>query len=133
MTSASLALQTAVYTALTGDAALTALVDAVYDHVPEDAALPYVQIGDGSVSPFTAGGLDGEEHQLTCHVWTQAHGLTQAKQIMAAVREVLDGADLSLGGAHLVLLDFTFADILRDPEGGTQHGVLQFRALTQGL
>ena len=133
MTSAALALQTAIYTALTGDAALTALVDAVYDHVPADAALPYVQIGDGSISPFTATGLDGEEHQLTCHVWTQAHGLSQAKQIMAALRDVLDGAELTVASAHLVLLTFTFADTLRDPEGGTQHGVLQFRALTQSL
>lgn len=133
MSSASLSLQTAIYDALTGDAALMALVDAIYDHVPEDAALPYVQIGDGSVSPFSATGLEGEDHKLTLHVWTQAHGLSGAKQIMAAVRDVLDGAALTVGGAHLVLMSFTFSDILRDPEAGTQHGVLQFRALTQSL
>jgi hypothetical protein len=133
MSDAALPLQTALYDALTGDGVLMALVSAIYDHVPADAALPYVQIGEATVGDWSAIGLAGEEHALTLHVWTADHGLRSAKTIMGEVKRVLDGAALAVAGHHLVMLAFTFGQTLREEDGRIQHGVLRFRATLHSI
>jgi len=133
MSGAAFPLQAALYEALAGDGALMALISAVYDHVPADAALPYLQIGEATVSDWSAVGLDGEEHALTLHVWTADHGLRSAKAIMGEVKRVLDGAELTVAGHHLVMLAFTFGQTLREEDGRIQHGVMRFRATLHSI
>jgi len=133
MTGAASALQTAIWEVLSGDAALMGLVTAIYDHVPAHAVLPYVQIGEATVGDWSAIGLDGEEHVLTLHVWTADSGLLSAKTIMGEIGRVLEGAELSVAGHHLVLMAFTFAQTLREEDGRIQHGVMRFRATLHSI
>ena len=123
-------LQQAIYTALTGDATLMAMVQGVHDHVPQGAAFPYVTVGEGSARPWRAVGLDGLEVMLILHVWSRERGRKQAKQIMAEMHRILDDADLTIAGHVLVGLSFEFSQTMLDSEGVIYHGIARYHAKT---
>ena len=128
-------LQKAAYAALAGAAPLTGLIgnDAIYDHVPQDAAFPYVVIDETRLADWSTGTEPGSEHLLTLHVWSRYQGKRETYQIADAIRAALDEADLSLEDNRLINLRHQFSDLRRDPDGETYHGVLRFRAVTEPL
>jgi len=131
--SASWQVQQAVYSALGANSALTALLGGsrIYDDVPHAAAYPFVTMGQTSSSDFGAGAEDGEEHILTLHVWSAYGGRSEAQIIMGAIRDTLHKAQLALSGHTLVNLRQQFADIRREADGITIHGLLRYRAVTE--
>jgi len=133
--SASWQLQQAVYGALSGNAPLAALLGGprVYDEVPHAAAYPFVTMGQTSSSDFGTATEDGEEHILSLHVWSAAGGRGEAQVLMGAVRDILHNAALTLSGHTLVNLRQQFADIRREADGITIHGLVRYRAVTQPL
>lgn len=130
MTEASWPLQKAIYDALVANGALAALVTGVYDHVPASAVLPYVTLGPASAADWSSASFDGQDHDVTVDVWSEAPGHGEAKQILAAVYAALHGVDLALDGASLVMLRYRFSDVFTDADGEAVHGVMRFRALT---
>lgn len=129
--SASWALQKAIHARLTGDATLMALVTGVHDHVPQDAAYPYVTIGADAVGAFTGKTFDGATHALELHVWSRARGRREAKEIVERLRVLLDGAALTLDGHVLVDLRLVAGDVDLERDGLTYQGIARFRAVTQ--
>lgn len=129
--------QKAVFTALNGDAPLSAAVTGVYDEVPEGTALPYVKIGDSTLTDWSGKDFTGAEQTLTIHVWS-GHvssgmaGRQATKEIMALVHTVLHEASLTVANNTLVNLRFTFAEEFQE-DGTTYHGVMRFRLITQGV
>ena len=123
-------LQQAIYTALTGDPTLMALITGVHDHVPQGAAFPYVTVGADMARDWSVVGTSGAETTLLLHVWSRERGRKKVKQILAEVRRILDDADLAVTGHALVLLRFQQSRNFLDVDGATYHGVTQFRALT---
>jgi Protein of unknown function (DUF3168) len=128
-------LQKAAYAALAGDASLTGLIGsgAVYDHVPQQAAFPYVVIGEARVADWSTGTEPGSEQLLTLHVWSRYEGKREAYAIADSIRSRLDEAALTLEDNRLINLRHQFSDLRRDPDGETYHGVLRFRAVTEPL
>jgi hypothetical protein len=126
-------LQKAVYAALSGDAALTALLGegGVHDAAPPDAAFPYVVIDQMQVRDWSTGTEEGAEHILTLHVWSRHAGKREAYEIADAVRAVLDTAFLTLEDHRLINLRHQYSELKRDEDGETHHGVLRFRAVTE--
>ena len=133
--SASWQLQQAVYGALSGNAPLAALLGGprVYDEVPHAAAYPFVTMGQTSSSDFGTATEDGEEHILSLHIWSAAGGRGEAQVLMGAIRDILHNAALTLSGHTLVNLRQQFADIRREADGITIHGLVRYRAVTQPL
>jgi hypothetical protein len=132
MTYPALALQQAVVTALAASAPLAAIVGTrIYDAPPRDAAFPYVSFGQLSVADWSTGTESGAEHQLTLDVWSREAGKRECYAILDAVTAALNDAALTLDGNALVNLRFQFADVRRDPDGITFHGVIRFRAVTE--
>ena len=126
------AIQAAIYTALTGDATLTALVATrIVDGPPQGTTFPYVVIGEFSGEPFDTKTQEGMDLDVTIHTWSEALGWKETADIMAAVLDALDKQSLSVTGHSLVLLQFTFSDRFLDPDGVTRHGVQRFRVVTQ--
>ena len=123
-------LQKAVFTALTGDATLMAMITGVHDHVPQDAAFPYVTVGEASVTAYGAVGIVGVETTLVLHVWTRSRGRKEAKLVIAEIHRILHDADLTVTGHDLVWLRFEQSRSLLDADGATYHGIVRFRALT---
>lgn len=138
-------LQLAALNALRASTALTALVGTkIYDRVPEkmaggvlvpDVASPYISFGPVTVVPDDADCIDGEEITFQIDVWSWgsglAYGSVQARLIAGIVRKVLHRADLVLVDNSLVSIAHELTRILRDPDGVTNHGVIQFTALVE--
>ncbi len=123
-------LQQAIYTALTGDSTLMAMIQGVHDHVPQGAAFPYVTIGEASAIAWSAAGVEGMDVTLVMHVWTRSRGRKQAKQTMAEIYRILHNADLTVPGHALIWLRFEFSQTLLDADGATYHGIARYNALT---
>lgn len=127
-------LYAALYTALSGAAGLTSALGGsgkVYEgKAPDNAAVPYVVIGDATAVDAGASLRDSQEHTVTIHVWTVEPGKLQLLNIMAAVRAVLHDADLALSGGALANLRQEFSNTTGDPDGVSQHGVMRYRAVT---
>lgn len=132
MTAASADLQKAMFAALTGNAALVALMGGarIFDRAPTDAAFPFVTFGRTSVFDWSTSTEDGLEHLVTLHVWSKAKGRKEAFAILDAVRAAL-GTPLSLDGQHLVNFRFEFSEVTFDDDISVHHGLLRLRAVTE--
>ena len=133
--SASWQLQRAIYGALVANATLASLLGGarIFDDVPQATPYPHVTLGQTSSSENATGTEDGEEHILTLHVWSQAGGRSEAQRIMGALRDALHTASLALTGHTLVSLRQQFADVRRDADGVTIHGLVRYRAVTEPM
>ena len=133
MTVGQFELQTAIYTALSGDSNLTSTLGAsVFDEVPDQSSYPFVALGEETVVEYDTKDLDGASHTINIHVWSQYKGAKETKQIMDRIHTLLHDSSLSVSGFNLIRMQFEFSDIMRDPDGVTRHGVMRFRAITLG-
>lgn len=125
----SLALQKAVYAALVGRPALTALIGGskprVYDSVPAGAALPYVTIGQDQITSDYEAGADFSDCHAIVHVWSAAPGLPEVKRIVAEVRAALE-AQLAVEGFAVCEWECEDVQYLPLDEDNTRHAALQF-------
>ncbi|RTL71922.1 MAG: DUF3168 domain-containing protein [Hyphomicrobiales bacterium] len=134
MSSATAALQQAIYAALSGDAALRAALgadDRIHDHAPRGAAFPYVAFASFSARDWSTGDTEGEEHTLVLHVWSREQGMRETETIAAAIRAVLHDAALALDGHRLVNLRHVATEIRREPDGLATRGIIRLRAVTE--
>lgn len=134
MSMSSFAIQTAIYTTLTGSTAVTGAGStgtvSIFDHVPQDSAFPYVAIGEVYDNDWSSKSQDGQEVEMMLHVWSRYRGMKEAKDIGSAIHTALHNVSLSPTGHRLVLLQFRHATYLTEPDGLTRHGALRYRALT---
>ncbi len=128
----SWALQKAVFSALTGNALLLALLGGahIHDRVPADATLPYVTLGDGVWRDWSTSTETGAMHDMRLHIWVRDGGRRRVRDISDALHACLHDQSLSLESGVLINLRFTQAQILTDPDGETWHGIVSFRAVT---
>jgi len=123
-------LQKSIFTALNNN--ITGIGSAkipIYDDVPEGTVYPYVVIGEETSSNNGTKTLDGVEHTLTLHVWSQYRGRREIKEIMQSVYEKLHNTAITVTGASLVNIRQEFSNTLAEQDGITRHGVMRFRAV----
>ena len=123
-------LQKSIFTALNNN--VTGVSSAkipIYDDVPEGTVYPYVVIGEETSSNNGTKTLDGVEHTLTLHVWSQYRGRREIKEIMQSVYEKLNNTAITVTGASLVNIRQEFSNTLAEQDGITRHGIMRFRAV----
>lgn len=133
MISGTSELQKAVFSVLSGDAALGGLLGGarIYDAAPDNAAFPYVTFGRISTTDWSTATERGSEHFVTLHCWSRGKGKKQALAIADAVVACLDDAALPLDGHHLVSLSFLGSETAYDDRFLATRGVVRFRAVTE--
>jgi len=132
MTSASWALQQAVFAALSVNEAVRDVAgERVYDAVPRGSAFPYIVVGDASETSAATATEQASEHAIEIRIWSRGGGMREIKLAACAVRDALDGAGLALTGHTLVDLRFVSADFARQTDGETYRAVVRFRAFTE--
>ena len=131
MNSSAAELQKALFAALAGDAALTAMLggEKIFDHAPADVRFPYVTFGRTSFYDWSTSTESGTEQFFTLHVWSKAKGKKETLAIMDEVRSRLDEADMALASHDLVGLSFETGEVSYDEDVAVHHGVLRFRAV----
>jgi len=123
-------LQKAIFTKLNGNVdGLAGENIPVYDDVPQQSNYPYVQIGEETSANNGTKTLDGIEHTLTMHIWSQYRGRREIKTIMKSVYDLLHNTAISVSGASLVNVRQEFSTTLSENDGITRHGVIRFRAV----
>lgn len=133
MSASAVLLRTAIHGALKADTPLTALLGGakIYDEPPRAAELPYVTLGQDVISDASTATETGDEHALTLHVWSRQGGHREAHLIAGALLEALADAPLDLGEHRLANLRFIVADVRREADGRTYHGLVRLRAVTE--
>jgi hypothetical protein len=128
------AVQTAIFTALSSASYFTTNSITVYDMVPKGTAVPYITIGDMTVVDDSTVGIGGQVITLNVHSWDQNLSSLRLKQTMAAVIATLQDENFSLGaGFALINLRFVNSQTFKDPDGLTLHGVQKFRIVVQNV
>ncbi|MEC7793671.1 MAG: DUF3168 domain-containing protein [Pseudomonadota bacterium] len=127
----AIALQKAVYAALSADAALQALVGTAIFDAPPVGAIPalYVSLGPETAQDRSDKGISGARHDFVISVVTDAGGFQEAKAVAAAVSDVLDQPLGALDRGRLVTLNFLRARAKRDEAGQQRRIDMTFRAL----
>ncbi|HEY4124730.1 MAG TPA: DUF3168 domain-containing protein [Rhizomicrobium sp.] len=134
MSSASWALQTAIFAKLSADTSVKAVLgnpSRLYDEVPRNGAMPYLVIGDDKESDWSTSTDSGTEHALVLHVWSRARGRKESKSIADVIRASLDDATLTPAGHTLIDIKYQSAEFLRQTDGQTYHAIIRFRAVTE--
>jgi hypothetical protein len=101
--------------------------------VPEDAVKPYLSFGPEDMVPADAECADLLEITIQIDVWTDSVGRVTCKTLMETVRRALHDADLALATHALADSRMELARLVKDPDGLTHHGVLQFRFDVEAL
>lgn len=124
-------LQTAVYTALSGDATLAALGASVRDWRVVDLDYPSVTLGPYTQESDRTKGYPVCVVTMEVDCWSKYEGFKEVNQIMEAVVAALTGSALTLTGGY----ETTNSQLVQalglveiDPQGNvTRHGVVQIR------
>ncbi len=127
MQPASLALQKALHQRLSS----TLNNIAVYDGAPSDAVFPYVTIGEGRALIEGVDQINRHDHQCHVFVFSQHDGISETKEIVEEIHNVLAARSLSVEGHQLILLTITEMRWQSVSDGKTWRGQLTFRALTE--
>lgn len=133
-TTPALAVQTALYGVLTGDAELTGLAaGGVHDFVPEPAPYPYVHLGEAVETPWNTHGGYGRETAAMLHVWSRYRGFAEALRIAARVIALLDHQPLTVAGHGHISTEYEFMQTITDPDpsGLIRHVPIRFRVRTE--
>lgn len=124
-------LQQALYTRLTGDAALMADVAGVHDQVPEQAAYPYIVIGEATATPQGAHDRYGRRSTVTLHIWSTYHGFSEALGVLDHLVRLLDHQALPIAGHHTVAVRHAQTVTMRDPDADLRHVAVRFAVETE--
>lgn len=131
----TMALMTAVRTALLADSALAALgITEVYDRPPEIQQSPFVTIGATRYADWSFADADAQEIFMDISAWNSSNpqvNTLATRQIMERVRVILHFATLTLGAPARCVLCQVINSVgpMLDPDGSTLHGVVSIRAL----
>lgn len=130
------ALQEAVFTTLTQDAGLLALVGQdIYDAPPQvdPAEVPAVSVtlGPERVRDGSTKTSSGAVHDFTVMVHARTEGFSRPKAAAAAVCEALLDVPITLARGHLINLRMLSARAVRGPAAEPRRVELRFRAVLQ--
>jgi hypothetical protein len=134
MNDALFAVQQAVMNALAANADLQALIGnpaRLYDHVPPDAAFPFVTYGATHIVPYDTKTETGFEQIVTLDIWSRYRGGKETRDIFQALYTILHRANLIVSGQAFLSCEFHSADLAIDGDGLTTHGAARFSIITQ--
>lgn len=106
----------------------------LYDTGPEDAVFPYLSYGLLRSEDIGGDELTLFSHQITLHVWSRYAGRAEVLSVMEAVKSVFNERENianELPDEALISATILYSDVLRAPDGRTQHGILRLSILTE--
>lgn len=127
-------LQRLLFTTLTGDTAIMAIANGVYDKIPTapfGAKTAYVSFGPMDANEDDSECISGLSVTVQLDVWSRAVGFLECRNLTDLVRKKLHRASLTLADNALVDINVTLTRVFRDPDGITSHGVVQITCLVE--
>lgn len=127
-------LQRLVFATLTGNGAIMAIANGVYDSVPTDPfgeKTAYISFGPTDSIEDDADCITGVETTMQIDIWSRAVGALECKTLTDFVRRALHRKSLQLTEHALVDTWVTLTRVFRDPDGLTTHGVAQVTCMIE--
>lgn len=131
MTSASLAVQRALFAAFAAESGLATLTG-VYDAVPAEASAPYLTLGPDIVTDWSGKTAVGHEHRIQLAVWDSGPGMARAKTLLAAVETAVRALNGTVDGHRIASVLFLRSFVTKATDNWTQ-GTAEFRVRTEQL
>lgn len=128
--------QKGLYSALTGDAALMAVAQEVYDVAPQAAdggaagVFPYITIGMAVTTEDDTGSTLGHSVLARIHTWSRSGSTAECKQIQGLIYDALHNQALTVTGFTVYSVLRETSDMIRDADG-LFHGVCEYRVLIE--
>lgn len=124
-----LAVQEAVFQAITTAVAGLSPVPGVYDHVPPNASLPYVTLDMQDTAPMDGLTARRDETRYYGTVWSDYEGRKEVLTILAAIRPALHEVRLNLDAGQMVICSVDRMRTVRDVGDKTYQGLFTLRIL----
>lgn len=127
------AVQEAVFTKLSGDAAMQALIGSparLYDHAPAEAVFPFLTLGATDAEAADDKNGYGALQIMTLHAWSRYRGRKETQAILDAAYALLHHGDLTVSGHVCASCRWRDSAIGLEDDGLTYHGVASYRILT---
>lgn len=106
----------------------------IFDNLPEQAAFPYVVMGEVSGRDWSDKFKPGQAVYSTIHVWSQYPGRKEAAEIQDEVLRALTSAPLDLNPDFRAVFEgFDMSEIIIDVDGATRHGIVRMKYLIEEL
>lgn len=126
--------QKTLFTVLSGDAELQTKIGGVpadpkvYDLVPQGVAYPYITI---DVNMSDRGNQTGEgwQGEPQINVWAQGDnfGKKFVQEVQKRIDELIHNQNLCVDGWNLLVCKRTIADVFKETDNVTVHGVQRFK------
>lgn len=78
----------------------------LFDCQSQDGPLPRLAFGDSRSRAWQSATFDGQEHEITLHLWSPAGDADRSRQIAGEIINLLHDADLPVPGHALVDMQF---------------------------
>ena len=101
----------------------------VFDGAPQDESMPFIDLGESNFVEYNSDGRDGFNVLITVHAWSNYAGRREAKEMLDAIYQALHRAELSVTGYNVASVDYVTSRTLKESDGATTHGIIQFRIL----
>lgn len=133
-----IAVQKAVYQALTANLDIIAQSIPVYDDVPqpetvENSDYPYITIGEDNHNSIDTDTENMNQVSIVVNVWSRESGRKQTKEIQGYIYDALHRARLSQAGYNFVNIMQDNSSSFYDADGITRHGVQTFNLIIEEL
>lgn len=125
-------LQIKIFEILSNDATLSALINGVFDNVPDNLDPPFVVIGDTSLSDFGSHTHSGFQGELTIHAWSEDMGRKKIMTIMNRIYTLLHNIDLAITNYKTIVFRCETNEILVENDNRTHQGVQTYKIMLGG-
>lgn len=129
----SAALQASVFAALSGDAAILALVEGIYDGPPAGSGVPpsgtYITLGNEVAKDRSSASHKAVTLDFEVNIHSDFAGFSMAKDVAAKVVDALDWAELPMTRGQLTNMKFLKSRARRGVSPETRRIALIFRAI----
>lgn len=120
-------LQKALFDALNA-ADFGTLSPVIYDQVPQDAAYPFVTLGDTDLRTWPTDEETGYEGETRIYVYTQTPGYRDVNDIVDSIDAQLDRSVLILNAeGRVALLSRIISVVDKESDGKTRRARIDFR------
>lgn len=113
------ALQTALYEAIRGNAAVMAMLAGVYDLVPAQAAFPYLVLNEAEAGPWDILHESAHICEFRCDLYSRKGGQKEVMQLVMLLRAALHGKPLAANGWDVAQVQVTQVGTDRQADGLT--------------
>ena len=97
-----------------------------FDSVPDGQQTPYVTLGEDVTVEWGTKTNPGTSVIVTLHFWSQYKGMKETKTMIDQVVQALS-TPLQITGYELGTTSIELIHVMKDPDGITRHGIVEFK------